>query len=67
MSRLFEGAHEISVHELKGRTHDGVLGFVVVIQLMTFSKLTELTVCHKSVKCDAIAVLPVHELKAALV
>ena len=65
MSRRFEGAHEISVHELKGRVNGGVFGFLGASQLMAFPHCTDVTVRNRTVKCNPIAVLPVHE--AALV
>ena len=67
MSRLFEGAHEIFVHELKGRINGGVLGVIGVSQLMAFPHRTDVTVRNRTVKCLSIAVLPSHELQVALV
>ena len=36
MGRRFEGAHEISVHELKGGINSVVVGFLLVNQLIVF-------------------------------
>ena len=67
MSRRFEGAYEVSVPELKGRINGGVVGFLGVSQLMAFPHRADVTVRDRTVKCDPIAVLPIHELQAALV
>ena len=67
MSRRFEEAHEIVVHELKGSIDGGVLTFLGVSQLMVFPRPTYVAGRYRTVKCDSIAVLPVHELEAALV
>ena len=67
MSRRFEGAHEISVHELKGRIDGGVVGFLGVSQLMAFFHRTAVTVRNITVKCDPTAALPDHELQAAVI
>ena len=67
MNRRFEGAHEISVHELKGRMNGDVVDILGVSQLVAFRQRTDVTVRHKTVKCDPTAVLPVHELQVALV
>jgi len=66
MSRRFQGAHEISVHEMKGLINGGVFGFPGVSQLMTFPDRTDVTVRNRTVKCNPIALLPVHALMAAL-
>ena len=66
MSRRFEGAHEISVHEMKGFINSGVFGFLGVSQLMTFPDRTDVTVRKGTVKCDPFPLLPAHTLKAAL-
>ena len=38
-----------------------------VSQLMTFPYRTDVTVRHRTIKCEPFAVLPVHELEALLV
>ena len=65
MSRRFEGAREISVHEPKGRIKGDVFGFPGASLLMAFPHRTYITVRNRTVKCDRIAVIPVHELKVA--
>ena len=67
MSRRFEGAHEISVHDLKGRINGGVVSFLGVSQLMAFPHRTYVTVRNRTVECDSIAILSVHELEATLI
>ena len=49
MSRRFQGAHEISVHELEGLIYGGVFGFPGVSQLMTFPDRTDVTVRNRTV------------------
>ena len=67
MSRRFEGAHDISVHELKGCINDGEVGFLGVSQLMTFPHRTDVAVRNRTVKCDSNAALSVRELQATLI
>ena len=54
MSSRFEGAHEIYVHELKGRIHGGAVGFLRVSQLKALHQRTDVTARNKAVKCDAL-------------
>ena len=65
MSRRFEGAHEISVHELNGCIRRGWLSRGG--QLMPSPYRTYVTVRNRTVKCDPITVRSVYELQAALV
>ena len=66
-NRPFEGAYEVSVHEVQGRNIDDVFGFFGASQLATFPHRADVIICNRTVECDATAVLLVYVLKAALV
>ena len=50
--RRFEGAHETSIHALKGHIKVGAFSFLGVNQLMAFPHRTDVTVRNRTVKCD---------------
>ena len=63
MSRRFEGALEISAHEMKGLINGGVFGFPGASLLMAFPDRIDAQSAIEPSN-DPIALLPVHELKA---
>ena len=67
MSRQFEGAHGIFVHELEERISGNVVSSLGVSQLMAFHHRTDVTVRNRTFKCDVSTVISVHGLQATLV